>query len=163
MTFWLLTSYSNFPTDKTFHQFHKLDTKHDHRITSGFMDNMQRVRHASRKRLPFRTSVSVPFWFTYAPIVETNFPVSFLCFSPWISLGTFSILLIKDCKVVALIHLIKQWEVPLSIMIHNHIRWHLHWSDIKLFSFSLSSDNGFFGFSQWILRGKIWNFLRILN
>ena len=31
----------------------------------------------------------------------------------------------------------------------------------SLFSFSHSSDNGFFGFSPWILRGKIWNFQRI--
>ena len=32
-----LTSYSDFPTDQTFHQYHDLDTKLDlHRITSGF-------------------------------------------------------------------------------------------------------------------------------
>ena len=32
-----------------------------------------------------------------------------------------------------------------------------------LFSFSHCSNNRFFGFSPWILRGKIWNFHRILN
>ena len=37
MTFWPLTSYSDFPTDQTSHQFHNLDTKLDlHRIMSGF-------------------------------------------------------------------------------------------------------------------------------
>ena len=37
MTFWPLTSYSDFPTDRTFHQFHDLDTGLDlRRITSGF-------------------------------------------------------------------------------------------------------------------------------
>ena len=37
MTFWPLTSYSDFPTYQTFHQFHDLDTELDlHLITSGF-------------------------------------------------------------------------------------------------------------------------------
>ena len=37
MTFWSLTSYSDFPTDRTFHQFHDLNTELDlHRITSSF-------------------------------------------------------------------------------------------------------------------------------
>ena len=37
MTFWSLTSYSNFPTDQIFHQFHDIYTELDlHRITSGF-------------------------------------------------------------------------------------------------------------------------------
>ena len=37
MTFWPLTSYSDFPTDQTFNQFHDIDTALDlHRITSGF-------------------------------------------------------------------------------------------------------------------------------
>ena len=37
MTFWPLTSYSDFPTDQTFHQFDDLDTELGlHRITSGF-------------------------------------------------------------------------------------------------------------------------------
>ena len=37
MTFWSLTSYSDFPTDQTFHQIHFLDTELDlHRITSVF-------------------------------------------------------------------------------------------------------------------------------
>ena len=37
MTFWPSTSYSDFPTDQTFHQFHELNIVHDfHRIMSGF-------------------------------------------------------------------------------------------------------------------------------
>ena len=37
MTFWPWTSYSDFPTDQTFHQFHDLYTGIDlHRITSDF-------------------------------------------------------------------------------------------------------------------------------
>ena len=37
MTFWPLTSYNDFPTDQTFHQFHDPHTELDlHRITSGF-------------------------------------------------------------------------------------------------------------------------------
>ena len=35
--------------------------------------------------------------------------------------------------------------------------------DLKLLFFSYSLDNRCFGFSPWILRGKIWNFYRILN
>ena len=37
MTIWPLNSYSDIPTNQTFHQFHDLDTDLDlHRITSGF-------------------------------------------------------------------------------------------------------------------------------
>ena len=61
------------------------------------MEHLQRVWHASRTRLHFRTPGSVPFiWLAYTPIVKTSFTdlaVSILDFSPWISLGTFSILL----------------------------------------------------------------------
>ena len=63
------------------------------------MEHLQRVWLASRERLPFRTpgSVPPPLWeIAYSPIVETSFTelaVSFLDFSPWIPLGTFSILL----------------------------------------------------------------------
>ena len=39
MTFWTMTSYSDFPTDQTFHQFHDLNSELDlHRITSGFYE-----------------------------------------------------------------------------------------------------------------------------
>ena len=37
MTFWPLTSYSDFPTNKTFHQFYDPEAEFDiHRIMSGF-------------------------------------------------------------------------------------------------------------------------------
>ena len=61
------------------------------------MEHLQWVWHASRERLPLRTPGSVFFFgIAYARIVETSFPelaVSVLDFSPWIPLGTFSILL----------------------------------------------------------------------
>ena len=88
MTFWTLISYSDFPNDQTFHPFNDLDIELDfHRITTVLMDHLQRVLHASRKRLPFRTPGPVPLLGTaYAQIVETSFPkltVSFLDFSSW--------------------------------------------------------------------------------
>ena len=69
------------------------------------MEHLQRVWHASRGRLPFWTPGSVPLLeLAYAPIVETSFlefAVSFLDFSPWISLGTFSILLwSRLCRIM---------------------------------------------------------------
>ena len=61
------------------------------------MEHLQRVWHASRERLPFRTPGSVPILgLANAPIVETKFlefAMSLLDFSPRIPLGTFSILL----------------------------------------------------------------------
>ena len=61
------------------------------------MEHSQRVWHASRERLPFRTPGSVPILgLANAPIVETKFlepAMSLLDFSPRIPLGTFSILL----------------------------------------------------------------------
>ena len=60
------------------------------------MKRLQRVWHASRARLPFRSLVpSHILELVYAPIVETSFPelaVSFLDFSPSIPLGTPSML-----------------------------------------------------------------------
>ena len=54
--------------------------------------------YASRERLPFRKPGSVPFLgLACAPIVETRFLEfvrSLIDFSPWIPIGTFSILLI---------------------------------------------------------------------
>ena len=44
------------------------------------MKRSQRVWHASRERLPFRTPSAVPL-FAYAPIVETSFPELAVCFS----------------------------------------------------------------------------------
>ena len=64
MTFLPLTSNSNFPTDQTFRQFHELNTELDLlRITSGFYGALQRVWHADRECLPFRTPGSVPRFF----------------------------------------------------------------------------------------------------
>ena len=99
MTFWSLTN-SDFPTNQTFHQFHDLDTELDlHRLWVVSMEHLQRVWHASRERLPFRTPGSVPILgLANAPIVETKFlelAMFLLDFSPRIPLGTFSILLIQ--------------------------------------------------------------------
>ena len=61
------------------------------------MEHLQRVWHASRERLPFRTPGSVPILgLANALIVETKFlelAMSLLDFSPRIPLGTFSVLL----------------------------------------------------------------------
>ena len=61
------------------------------------MEHMQRVWLAIRERLPFRTPGSVPYLgLANAPIVETKLvelAMSLLDFSPWIPLGTFTILL----------------------------------------------------------------------
>ena len=59
-------------------------------------DHLQRVRHASRERLPFLVQSSF-LGHACAPIVETRFlelVVSLLDFWLWIPLGTFSILLL---------------------------------------------------------------------
>ena len=60
MTFCSLT-YSDFTTNQTFHQCHDIDTELDlHRLWVVSMEHLQRVWHASRERLPFRTPGSVP-------------------------------------------------------------------------------------------------------
>ena len=64
-----------------------------------FMEHLQRMWHASRERLLFRTPGSAPppiLGLACAPIVETRFlelAMSLLDFSPRIPLGSFSILL----------------------------------------------------------------------
>ena len=66
MAFWPLTN-SDFPTDQTFHQFDDLHTKSDLTLTElwvVFMDHLQRMWHASRERLPFRTPGFVPLFGT---------------------------------------------------------------------------------------------------
>ena len=96
MAFWPLTN-SDFQTDQTFHQFHDLDTELDlNRIMGASMEHLQRVLLASREHLPFRTPGSVGL--ACAPIVEIRLlelVMSLLDFSPWITLGTFSILLLQ--------------------------------------------------------------------
>ena len=48
-------------TNQTFHHFHDLDTELDlHRLCVVSMEHLQRMWHASRERLPFRTPCSVP-------------------------------------------------------------------------------------------------------
>ena len=99
MTFWPSTSYSDFPTNQTFHQFHDLDSKLDlHRIRNGFQGAFATDVACQQGTLtPTDTLFRPPFWrLAYARIVETSFSelaVSFLNFSPVIPLGTFSILL----------------------------------------------------------------------
>ena len=61
---WSLTN-KDFPTNQTFHQFHDLDTELDlHWLWVVSMEHLQRVWHASRERLPFRTPGSVPHFGT---------------------------------------------------------------------------------------------------
>ena len=60
VTFWSLTN-SDFPTNRSFHRFHDLDAELDlHRLWAVSVEHLQRVWHASRERLPFRTPGSVP-------------------------------------------------------------------------------------------------------
>ena len=81
MTFWPLISYSDSPTDWTFHitNFPFLSTLlpiltfTDLRVFS--MEILQWVWHASRERLPLRTPCIAPFWgLAYALIIETSLP-----------------------------------------------------------------------------------------
>ena len=74
------------------------------------MEHLQRVWHASRERLPFRTPGPVPILgLANAPIVETKFlefVMSLLDFSSRIPHGTFSILLSK-CRVINYEYIVK--------------------------------------------------------
>ena len=64
MTFWSLTN-SDFQTNQTFHQFHDIDTELDlNRLWVVSSEHLQRVWHASRERLPFRTPGSIPHCWT---------------------------------------------------------------------------------------------------
>ena len=102
MTFWPLTN-SDFPTNQTFHQFHDLDTELDrHRIMSGFHGAFATGVACQQGTLTLPDTLFRPpiLGLACAPIVETRFlelVVSLLDFSPWIPLGTFSILL-RQCK-----------------------------------------------------------------
>ena len=61
--FWSLTN-NDFPTNQTFHNFMTLIPSLDlHRLWVVSIEHLQRVWHASRERLPFRTPGSrPPFW-----------------------------------------------------------------------------------------------------
>ena len=95
LAFWPLTSYSDFPTDQTFHQFQDLDTKLElHRMTSGSHWSFATGVACQQRTLTLLdTWFRLPFWgLVYAPIVETSFSelaVSFLTFSHRISRGIF--------------------------------------------------------------------------
>ena len=59
------------------------------------IEHLQRMWHARRDHLPLRTPGSIPvFW----DLLVLELAVSLLDFSPWLPLGTFSILLQKQCK-----------------------------------------------------------------
>ena len=104
MTFWSLTSYSDFPTYQTFHQFlwpwYLAWPSPNYEWFPWSICNgcgMPAGNAYSSGHL-----VLSPFWgLAYVPIVETSFPelaMSFLDFSPWISLGTLSTLLwVLEC------------------------------------------------------------------
>ena len=62
MTFWPSTSYSDFQTNQTFHQFHELDTELDLcQITKSFLGSFAAVVACHQERLPFRTPGSGPY------------------------------------------------------------------------------------------------------
>ena len=75
MTFWPSTRYSDFHTDKTFHQFHDLDTELDlHRITGGFSWGIcNGCGMPTGNAYTSRHLVSSLLGYAYAPIVETSF------------------------------------------------------------------------------------------
>ena len=109
MPFWPLTSYSDFPNDQTFHQFHDLDTELQlHRITSSFHGLFATGVACQQGPL------TLPFPFlglAYNSIVETSLSelaMSFLDFSPWIlvPLGIFSIMPSKTTCILKWIYLI---------------------------------------------------------
>ena len=84
-------------TDQTFHQFRDLYTEFDfHWIMRGFHGAFATGVASQQGTLPFQMPGSVPlFGLAWAPIIETRFlelAISLLDFSPWIPLGTFSIL-----------------------------------------------------------------------
>ena len=90
MTFRPSTTYSDVYTDQTFHQFHDPDAEIDLRlIMIGF--------HGKHATGVTWKQATLTLGLAYVSIVETSFTelaMSFVDFSLWISLGTFSILLI---------------------------------------------------------------------
>ena len=133
MTFWPLTN-SDFPTDQTFHQFYDLYTEFDlHRIMSGFHGTFATGVASQQGTLTLPdTWFRPPFLgLAFAPI-ETRFlelAMSLLDFSPWIPLGTFSILLKKDNSSVTREPLLKGLLIAL---VQQHVQQH----------FRLVSNNG---------------------
>ena len=99
MTFWPLTN-SDFSTDQTLHQFHDLDTELDpHRIMGGFHGAIAAGVVCQQGTLTIQGHlVPSPFLeLACAPIIETRLlklAMSLFDFSPWMSLGTFSIFLL---------------------------------------------------------------------
>ena len=101
MTFWPLTSYSDIPTNYNFHQFHNLDTELDlHRITSGFHGTFAKGVAWYQGTLTLLDTWFRPAFWDLLMLqllipVFLNLPCVFLDFSPWIPLGTLSILLFE--------------------------------------------------------------------
>ena len=63
MAFWSSANYSDFPTDKTFNQFHYLDTEfYLHRITSGFHGAIATGVACQQGMLTLPEPGSGPFW-----------------------------------------------------------------------------------------------------
>ena len=106
MTYWHSTSYSDFHTYQTFHQFPDLDIELDFQwITRGFHGAFTVC--ATGVACQQGTLTLPDTWFrpflviAYVPTIETSFlelAVSFLDFRHWISYGTFPILLLNDTK-----------------------------------------------------------------
>ena len=96
-----------------------------------FIGHLQRVWHANRGRLPFRTHGAVPPFLRLAcvPIVETRFrefAMSLLDFSPLILLGTFCILLVDvSCVPSFLLGTRQDSTDPLAVLIL--LIWGIHW------------------------------------
>ena len=91
------------PVFMDLHQFYVMDTELDHRITRSFHGAFATGVPCKKGALPLPDTWLPPLWgLTYAPIVETSFAelaVSFLNFSPWKPISTFSISLLWSYKL----------------------------------------------------------------
>ena len=105
MKVWPLTSYHDFPTDQTFHQFHNLDTEFDlHRITSGFHRTFATGVACQQGTRTLPDTWFRPLWLKlFRPLLRLA--VSFLDFSPWIPFVTFSIL---HCTVALILGILNK-------------------------------------------------------
>ena len=94
MTIWPSTSYTDFPTDQTFNQFHDPDTELDiHRITSGFhwaFVTGAGNAYPSGHLVPSLFGTWFVLFLLMLQSLRQVFPIlSFLDISPWIPLVTF--------------------------------------------------------------------------
>ena len=137
MPFWPLTSYNVFPTDQTLCQFHDLDIELDlHWITSGFHVAFATDVAWQHGKLTLPETWFLPhFWDLPVPIIESNFPelaVSFLDFSYWIPLDTFSILLRSVCARLYCDKIISVIIKCIQIMENFKSYWLLSFSLVNL-------------------------------